>query len=172
MAGILTSRLRKAHRRREHADTSSALAKTAQSFKRQLLVEVLGKTKEPEEEEPAYIALKWRSVFTAADLDAFFVTLERVISVAQGFAETHGWDASLGKGFRSSKEEFVRKTLKPIYEECFAQRAAAGSGERDSQGVFYSPFTRFAIAVMAEMHVDLSTDIVRRALKPSRRKQP
>jgi hypothetical protein len=123
--------------------------------------------------EEIMISRRWLSVFPSpADLDAFLVSLNRVIDVAEGAAQTYEYKAA--NGFRSSsKEWFVGGKLAQIYKECFGRPAGAGSGEISGRGgkdTIHGPFTRFVIAVMEEMGEDVTANIVKRALREPRRK--
>ena len=150
-AGRVDQRLATAFRR---------LAKSAKRFETDLLEEVI---------QEEVIARRWLSVFpTPPDLKAFLDILKRVISIAEGSTQTYEYRV---KG-RSLKEWFVG-VLALIFKDCFGRSAGAGSGDKSARGdqdIYYGPFTRFAIAVMEEMGEDLSPDIVKRALRPPRRK--
>jgi len=158
------------HVRQTRAKPLCSLAKAAKHFKRQLRVEVVREviTDSVLTED---IARRWLGVFpTSAAFEAFLDNLDRVIHVAEGSAQTYEYKPA--NGFRSPKEWFVGTILAPIFKSCFGRKAgqSGGNEHKSVSGTEYGPFTRFAIAVMQEMDEDLSPDIVKRALRPSRRK--
>ena len=150
------------------------LAKAAKHFKKYLCEEVVeetvaGDSLNSDLVHVEVITRRWLSLFpTPPDLKAFLVTVERVISVAEGFAQTYEYKV---KG-RSPKESFVGDILRPIFGECFGQPAGAPGdiSGRGGQDIQHGLFTRFVIAVDEEMKVGLSVDVIKRALQPPRRK--
>lgn len=156
-------------------------AKIVKRFRTVLLEEVveeIGEINSPNSDpvDTKVIALRWRSVFTGADLKAFLVSLDRVIvsldriiDVAEGAAETYDhktyFEAGKVAKFRSPKEQFVGEQLASIYKDCFDVKKIGKSGGGDT------PFTRFAIAVMEEMKEEITADVVRHALERSRSKR-
>jgi hypothetical protein len=164
---------------RRRADRFRVFAKGAMHFKNQLLNEVVQEAfikVSPNSDlvRAEVIARRWLGVFPKpSDLETFLGTLDRVIGTANDLTQTY--DELRGKDRwnrlpRSPKEWFVGAILAPIFKRCFGRKAAAAGSEGKDENIKYSPFSRFAIAVMREMGEEISTATVGHALRPPRRK--
>jgi hypothetical protein len=155
--------------RQTRAKPFRSLVKAAMHFKRELCAAVIAEV-DADSVRTEVIALRWRSVFTTTSLEAFLVNLDRVIHVADAAAQAYEYKPS--DGLRSPKEWFVGTILAQIFKECFGKKAGQSGGKESTSKelIEYGPFTRFVKTIMKEMQEEITTDIIKRALRPSRRK--